>query len=101
MKPAGDDRRDRHEAAEGEAEGKGDPKVAKAPTDRKKRTPTAKRTARAAVRVAVDMVREGVLTKKDALLRVDARSLEQLLQARLPAQREPVVEWEKLTGGRR
>ncbi len=47
-------------------------------------TRTAKRTARAAVRVAVDMVREGVLSKAEALLRVDARSLEQLLQARLP-----------------
>lgn len=51
-------------------------------------TRAAKRTARAAVRVAVDMVREGVLSKRDALLRVDARSLEQLLQARLPAQAE-------------
>ena len=51
-------------------------------------TRTAKRTARAAVRVAVDMVSEGVLTKEDALLRVDARSLEQLLQARLPNQSE-------------
>ena len=51
-------------------------------------TRTAKRTAHAAVRVAVDMVREGVLTKEDALLRVDARSLEQLLQARLPAEAE-------------
>ncbi len=51
-------------------------------------TRTAKRTAHAAVRVAVDMVREGVLTKEDALLRVDARSLEQLLRARLPAQAE-------------
>ena len=51
-------------------------------------TRTAKRTARAAVRVAVDMVREGVLNKEDALLRVDARSLEQLLQARLPTQTE-------------
>jgi len=49
---------------------------------------TAKRTAHAAVRVAVDMVSEGVLTKEEALLRVDARSLEQLLQARLPAQAE-------------
>ncbi len=49
-------------------------------------TRTAKRTARAAVRIAVDMVREGVLSKRDALLRVDARSLEQLLQARLPAE---------------
>jgi pyruvate,orthophosphate dikinase len=34
------------------------------------------------------MVGEGVLTKEDALLRVDARSLEQLLQAQLPAQTE-------------
>ncbi len=51
-------------------------------------TRAAKRTARAAVRVAVDMVNEGVLTKEDALLRVDARSLEQLLHARLPAQTE-------------
>jgi len=51
-------------------------------------TRAAKRTARAAVRVAVDMVSEGVLTKEDALLRVDARSLEQLLQARLPTQTE-------------
>ncbi|KPK14303.1 MAG: hypothetical protein AMJ62_13250 [Myxococcales bacterium SG8_38] len=51
-------------------------------------TRAAKRTARAAVRVAVDMVKEGVLSKRDALLRVDARSLEQLLQARLPAQSE-------------
>ena len=51
-------------------------------------TRTAKRTAHAAVRVAVDMVSEGVLTREDALLRVDARSLEQLLQAQLPAQTE-------------
>ena len=51
-------------------------------------TRTAKRTAKAAVRIAVDMVREEVLTKDEALLRVDARSLEQLLQARLPAQAE-------------
>ena len=51
-------------------------------------TRTAKRTAHAAVRVAVDMVSEGVLTKDEALLRVDARSLEQLLRARLPAPSE-------------
>lgn len=51
-------------------------------------TRTAKRTARAAVRVAVDMVSEGVLSQEEALLRVDARSLEQLLQARLPSQIE-------------
>ena len=51
-------------------------------------TRTAKRTAHAAVRVAVDMVKEGVLSKEEALLRVDARSLEQLLRARLPDAKE-------------
>ena len=51
-------------------------------------TRTAKRTARAAVRIAVEMVKEGLLSKEDALLRVDARSLEQLLQARLPSDSE-------------
>lgn len=48
-------------------------------------TRTANRTPRAAVRVAVDMVREGVLSRDDALLRVDARLLDQLLQERLPS----------------
>ena len=48
-------------------------------------TRAANRTAPAAVRVAVDMVREGVLSREQALLRVDAGSLEQLLQARLPS----------------
>jgi pyruvate,orthophosphate dikinase len=51
-------------------------------------TRAAKRTAHAAVRVAVDMVKEGTLSKNDALLRVDARSLEQLLRARLPGETE-------------
>jgi pyruvate,orthophosphate dikinase len=51
-------------------------------------TRTAKRTARAAVRIAVDMVHEGVLSEANALLRVDARSLEQLLRARLPGESE-------------
>jgi pyruvate,orthophosphate dikinase len=55
-------------------------------------TRTAKRTARAAVRVAVDMVRERVLSKEEALLRVDARSLEQLLRGRLPAESELAAE---------
>ncbi|HEY2515938.1 MAG TPA: pyruvate, phosphate dikinase, partial [Polyangiaceae bacterium] len=39
----------------------------------------AKRTGRAAVRAAVDMVKEGVLTKEEAVLRVDAGALDQLL----------------------
>ena len=49
-------------------------------------TRAAKRTAAAAVRIAVQMVAEGMLSKEQALLRVDARSLEQLLQARLPSE---------------
>lgn len=49
-------------------------------------TRSATRTARAAVRIAVDMVEEGLLTEEEALRRVDPRSLEQLLQARLPSE---------------
>jgi pyruvate,orthophosphate dikinase len=49
-------------------------------------TRSATRTARAAVRIAVDMVGEGLLTEEEALGRVDPRSLEQLLQARLPSE---------------
>lgn len=45
-------------------------------------TRTAKRTVQAAVSIAVDMVREGLLTVEDALLRVDANQLSQLF---LPA----------------
>jgi len=55
-------------------------------------TRTAKRTAPAAVRIAVDMVHEGLLSKEQALLRVDARSLEQLLQARLPTAEQLAID---------
>jgi pyruvate, orthophosphate dikinase len=41
---------------------------------------TGKRTGIAAVRIAVDMVREKRITRKEALLRVDPESLDQLLQ---------------------
>ncbi len=44
---------------------------------------SAKRTSRAAVRSAVEMVSEGLVTKEEALLRVDATSLEQLLHPTL------------------
>ncbi len=44
---------------------------------------SAKRTARAAVRAAVDMAREGLLTKEQAVLRVEASALEQLLHPTL------------------
>ena len=46
-------------------------------------TRTGKRTAQAAVRIAVEMVQEGVLSKEEALLRVEPASLDQLLHPRL------------------
>ncbi len=42
-------------------------------------TRTGKRTGRAAVRIAVDMVREGLLTRREALRRVAPDQLDQLL----------------------
>ncbi len=42
-------------------------------------TRSGKRTGPAAVRIAVDMVAEGLITKEEALLRVDPESLNQLL----------------------
>ena len=46
-------------------------------------TRTGKRTAAAAIRIATDMVAEGRITQRDAILRVDPRQLEQLLHPRL------------------
>lgn len=46
-------------------------------------TRTGKRTAQAAIRVAVDMVQEGIIDKKTALLRVDPDQLNQLLHRRI------------------
>jgi len=43
-------------------------------------TRSGKRTARAAVRIAVEMVREGLIDKETALLRVEAGRLNELLQ---------------------
>ena len=42
-------------------------------------TRTGKRTAQAAVTIAVDMVAEGLITKEEAVLRVEPSSLDQLL----------------------
>ena len=42
-------------------------------------TRNAKRTGQAAVKVSVDMVHEGLITKEEAILRVDANSIDQLL----------------------
>ena len=45
-------------------------------------TRSAKRTARAAVKIAVDMVREGLIEKKEALRRVEPVQVDQLLLPR-------------------
>jgi pyruvate,orthophosphate dikinase len=49
-------------------------------------TRSAKRTARAAVRIAVEMVREGRLSQEEAVLRVQPESLDQLLHPVLDTQ---------------
>ena len=46
-------------------------------------TRNGKRTAQAAVRIAVDMVGEGLVTEQEAILRVEPASLDQLLHPRL------------------
>ncbi|HYB74765.1 MAG TPA: pyruvate, phosphate dikinase, partial [Candidatus Sulfotelmatobacter sp.] len=46
-------------------------------------TRAGKRTAQAAVKIAVDMVKEGILTQEEALLRVEPDGLEQLLHPRV------------------
>jgi len=44
---------------------------------------SAKRTGRAAVRTAVEMVKEGLITKEEAILRVDPAAIDQLLHPTL------------------
>ncbi len=46
-------------------------------------TRTGKRTAAAAVKIAVDMVNEGLITKEEAIMRVKPEDLDQLLHRRL------------------
>ena len=54
-------------------------------------TRNGKRTAPAALKVAVDMVGEGLLTKDEAILRVDPASLDQLLHPTLDPKAEKVI----------
>ena len=55
-------------------------------------TRTGKRTGRAAVRIATDMVREGLISREEALLRIEPAMLDQLLHPRLdPKHGLPVV----------
>lgn len=46
-------------------------------------TRSGKRTAKAALKIAVDMVEEGLITQEEALMRIDPQSLDQLLHPTL------------------
>ncbi|MEK0084824.1 pyruvate, phosphate dikinase [Benzoatithermus flavus] len=54
-------------------------------------TRTGKRTAPAALKIAVDMANEGLITKEEAVLRVDPASLDQLLHPTLDPKAERQV----------
>ena len=54
-------------------------------------TRTGKRTARAAVRISVDMVDEGLIDEKTAIMRVDPKSLDQLLHPMIDPKAEKKV----------
>ena len=58
-------------------------------------TRSGKRTAKAALRIAVDMVEEGLITKEVAVQRIDANSLDQLLHPTL----DPKADKDILTTG--
>ena len=58
-------------------------------------TRSGKRTTQAAVRIAVEMVNEGLITKGEALLRVEPSQLDQLLHPRL----DPKAKLKVLTKG--
>lgn len=49
-------------------------------------TRSGKRTAEAALRAAVEMVGEGLITKEEAVMRIDPKSLDQLLHPRFDAE---------------
>jgi pyruvate, orthophosphate dikinase len=58
-------------------------------------TRSAKRTAAAAVKAAVDMVDEGLISREDAVARIDPAQLDQLLHPMI----DPTAEWEVATKG--
>lgn len=60
-------------------------------------TRTGKRTAAAAVRIAVEMVDEGLITKEEALMRVEPKQLDQLLHPTFG--KEGLAKAELLTSG--
>jgi pyruvate, orthophosphate dikinase len=61
-------------------------------------TRTGKRTAPAAVKIAVDMVREGLITRKEALQRVEPEQIEQLLHRRINPEAKLTVYCERVAG---
>ncbi len=58
-------------------------------------TRTGKRTAAAAVKIAVDMVEEGLINKEEAVLRVEPKQVEQLLHRQI----DPDTRFDVLTKG--
>jgi len=54
-------------------------------------TRTGKRTAQAAIKIAVDMLKEGLITDKEAVLRVDPEQLDQLLHPSLDPHAEKQI----------
>jgi pyruvate,orthophosphate dikinase len=58
-------------------------------------TRTGKRTAAAAIKIAVDMVKEGLITKEEAVMRVEPEQIDQLLHPTL----DPKAEKKLLTKG--
>ncbi len=54
-------------------------------------TRTGKRTARAAVTIAMDFVKDGVITREQALLRIDPLQLDQLLHPGIDPKAKPKV----------
>ena len=58
-------------------------------------TRSAKRTAAAAVKAAVDMVEEGLITREEAIVRIDPQQLDQLLHPML----DPTAQWEVAAKG--
>jgi pyruvate, orthophosphate dikinase len=58
-------------------------------------TRSAKRTAAAAVKTAVDMADEGLISREDAVARIDPAQLDQLLHPMI----DPTAEWEVATKG--
>ena len=55
-------------------------------------TRSGKRTAAAAVKIAIDMMKEGLITEKEAVCRVDPKSLDQLLHPQFDTKAEKAAD---------